>query len=216
MKYLRKTVQVVLRTLWYLMAAALVVTLVQVAAAKYRQEVPQIAGYSLFRITTGSMEPAIPTGTYILVEKTPADRLKIGDVITFYSEDPAIRGLPNTHRITQILRDRNRDLAFVTRGDHNMKDDDLPVGEDQIIGRYVKNLPRLTEFVDFFMQESVIAVMLLLQAAAIMFMNLYNSRLKKKQLQEQQEAAEALEQKKRALIDAEIARLKEEHQEDAL
>ena len=208
MKLLKKLMDTLGRILWYGALVLIGVTLINVALARYNGQIPSIGGYSLFRIATGSMEPTIPTGTYILVRKTPPEQLKTGDIITYYSEDPAIQGFPNTHRIVDILRDRDRHLAFVTRGDYNMKDDELPVDQEQIIGRYVRNMVRLTEFVEFFMQESVLAIMLLLQAVCAVVMHLYTRKLKKQAAAEQQQAEVTLEEKKRALIDAEIARLK--------
>ena len=208
-KYLRKFADALSRILWYGALLLVTVTMINVVIARKNDQIPNIAGYSIFRIATGSMEPTIPTGTYILTRKVPADSLKPGDIITYYSQEPVIQGLPNTHRIVEVLRDRERNLAFVTKGDNNIINDDLPVGEDQILGRHVRNMTRMTNFVDFFMQPSVIAVMMLLQAICIMGMSLYNGHLKKQQAREELEAQQALEAKKRELIEAEIRRLQQ-------
>lgn len=51
---------------------------------------PNIAGYSFLRITTGSMEPTYGVDTMIVVKKTEPSEIKVGDVISFYSSDPAL------------------------------------------------------------------------------------------------------------------------------
>ena len=62
-------------------------------------------GYTVFRITTGSMRPAYDTDTLILVKKTDPAEIKVGDVISFYSADPALDGAVNTHRVIAVEQD---------------------------------------------------------------------------------------------------------------
>ncbi|NLF36995.1 MAG: signal peptidase I, partial [Clostridiaceae bacterium] len=81
-------------------------------------KVPSFFGYSVMNIISTSMEPQIPENTFILIKKADPADLKVGDVITFYSKDPTIRGLPNTHRITDI-RIENGNFVFITKGDAN-------------------------------------------------------------------------------------------------
>lgn len=94
--------------------------------------VPDIAGYSILRVLTGSMEPAIPTNSIILIHKTEPAEVKVGDVISFYSSDPALRGSVNTHRVIEIEKDNDR-TVYVTKGDANaVKDEYLPTDLDLI------------------------------------------------------------------------------------
>ena len=179
---LKKILRYVCQFLWYLMVVLLALILIQVSAAKLQHKVPSIAGYSIFRITTGSMEPTIPTGTYILTRKTPADLIGEGDIITFYSEDPAIAGMPNTHRVMQVVEGDTRN--FVTRGDANHIDDKLPVDQSQVIGRYVCSLERLTAFVNFFLQKSVLILLLLLQGVCLVLAAGMAKRLRHKEKKE--------------------------------
>lgn len=68
-------------------------------------------------VKTGSMRPNYPPGTLILVKPTPAERLKLGNVITFTDPDDPKRGLV-THRIVKIERVEGRPV-FTTQGDAN-------------------------------------------------------------------------------------------------
>ena len=62
-------------------------------------------GRSIVKAVSGSMEPSIHSGDYIMIEKTDSSELKAGDIICFYSHDSAIYGMLNTHRIVRILDD---------------------------------------------------------------------------------------------------------------
>ena len=53
------------------------------------------------------MEPSIHEGDYIYIKKTDTDSLKAGDIISFYSQDDSIKGEINTHRISEVLSERD-------------------------------------------------------------------------------------------------------------
>ena len=97
-------------------------------------EAPSIAGYTLFRITTGSMEPTYPVDTLILVKKTDPSRIQTGDVISFYSSDPALDGAVNTHRVTGVQTDGTY-WSYKTKGDANNVEDTYGTGETELIGK---------------------------------------------------------------------------------
>ena len=97
-------------------------------------EAPSIAGYTLFRITTGSMEPTYPVDTLILVKKTDPSQIQKGDVISFYSSDPALGGAVNTHRVTGVQTDGTH-WSYKTKGDANNVEDTYGTGETELIGK---------------------------------------------------------------------------------
>lgn len=97
-------------------------------------EAPSIAGYTLFRITTGSMEPTYPVDTLILVKKTDPSRIQTGDVISFYSSDPALGGAVNTHRVTGVQTDGTH-WSYKTKGDANNIEDAYSTSETALIGK---------------------------------------------------------------------------------
>ncbi|MGN0595693.1 MAG: signal peptidase I, partial [Hominimerdicola sp.] len=98
--------------------------------------VANLFGKSILKVISDSMTPTIYAGDYILVEKIPCDELKEGDIITFYSEDESIYGMPNTHRIVSI----NDDGSFITKGDANSVTDETTVTPDRLIGKYSRKL----------------------------------------------------------------------------
>ncbi len=101
--------------------------------------VPQVFGYSFLKVATGSMEPTIPTNSLIIVKKTDPSDVKVGDIICFYSSDPKIEGLPNTHRVIEV-RNENGNCVFTTQGDASEIPDEYKVNGDKIVGRFVKSI----------------------------------------------------------------------------
>lgn len=112
--------------------AALLALTVYIMVCNMQGKAVNIAGYYTLKVVTGSMEPSIHTGDYIIVKETDCDKLKVGDIISFYSEDESIYGMLNTHRIAKI----NSDGSFVTKGDANSEADSVTVKKDKVIGRY--------------------------------------------------------------------------------
>ncbi len=99
-------------------------------------EVPSIAGYSFLRTLTGSMEPAIPVHSLVVVQEVDASQLAVGDVITFRSTNEALEGSLNTHRIVAI-EGTGDDLRIRTKGDANSVEDTEKVSPQNVVGRVV-------------------------------------------------------------------------------
>ncbi len=164
-----KTVKRIFSAAWWILVILLFVLLITVLGAKMRGEVPKIFGYSVMRIVTGSMEDTIETGTYILVKDTDPEDIDIGNIISFYSEEEVIYGLPNTHRVQDIIR-TDEGLEFVTKGDANPSNDAVNAKEDRVIGVYVRSLDFLGDFADFLNGGGIPAIMtgLLVATAGMM------------------------------------------------
>ena len=75
-----------------------------------------------------------------------ASEIKRGDVICFYSTDPQIYGMPNTHRVVEDPIVTENGIEFVTRGDANRVNDKETAKSERLIGVYVKGLDGLTAF----------------------------------------------------------------------
>ena len=118
-----------------LVIALAVVVLIIVLLTK-PGEAPNIAGYSALRITTGSMEPTYGVDTMILVKKTDPSEIKEGDVISFYSSDPALDGAVNTHRVVSIQQEDDH-YIYETKGDGNNVIDAYPADSRYLVGKVV-------------------------------------------------------------------------------
>ena len=137
------------------------------------KKVPSFFGYSVMNIISTSMEPQIPENTFILIKKVDPAELKVGDVITFYSKDPTIRGLPNTHRITDI-RIENGNFVFITKGDANAISDAYEVDSSSIIGAYQKNLITLGKAGRIFQSRTFIFILLVVPAVLLFVFEIIN------------------------------------------
>lgn len=83
---------------------------------------------TLIMFKTGSMAPAIPTGSLAVVREIPASEIQVGDVVTV---DRA--GLPPiTHRVTSIAPAPGDQRTITMRGDANPTDDQAPYVVDHV------------------------------------------------------------------------------------
>lgn len=96
-------------------------------------KVPQIGGYTVLRVVTGSMAPTLETDTLIVVQKTEPAEVKEGDIISFYSSDPALEGAVNTHRVLSI-REEDGIYYYTTKGDANNVADSYEASSVYLIG----------------------------------------------------------------------------------
>lgn len=107
-----------------------------------------IAGYSLLSVQSDSMSPTLEAGDLILTRPVDISSLQEGDVVTFYSPDPARRGEKVTHRIDHFTKIGNR-KAFVSKGDSSSSCDLYPVPVDQVTGAYVVRFPKVGYIIMF-------------------------------------------------------------------
>ena len=113
------------------------------------------------------MEDEIPQDSYILIKRADPEDVRLGDVICFYSTDPTIYGMPNTHRVVEEPIITDTGYEFVTRGDANLANDNVRAQGDRLIGIYVKNLDGLTSFSEFLSGKTIFFVIIGLQFALI-------------------------------------------------
>lgn len=132
---IKKAILTLINILSVLIIAAAVVILCLVLLTR-PGEVPSFGGYTVFRVTTGSMAPTYDTDTLILVKKTDPGKIKAGDVISFYSADPVLDGSVNTHRVTEVTKDGDH-WEYTTKGDANNAVDQYGTDSEALIGKVV-------------------------------------------------------------------------------
>lgn len=105
--------------------------------------IPRLTGWVPLTVLSGSMEPGIPTGSLVAVERLEGEadvaRIEVGDVITFLPnpDDPTLV----THRVVSIGGMADGSPVFVTRGDANGSNDAAPVGATQVRGEVRYHVP---------------------------------------------------------------------------
>lgn len=114
----------------------LCVVLYSAVTAKRNNSVPQLYGYQIYRVQTGSMTPTLSIGS-IIVSKKPHDAkaLNLGDIVTFTSNGRII-----THRIIEIVNNGN--IKYRTKGDNpeNSPDPEL-LDPRNIYGVFILKIP---------------------------------------------------------------------------
>lgn len=114
-----------------ILAITLITMLFTVITVKASGGEPEVFGYQIKTVLSGSMEPEFKTGSIIAV-KPGGDmtRFKDGDVITFMEEDRLI-----THRVIEVVHS-GENVMYRTKGDNNDAPDRNLVLSDNVVAEY--------------------------------------------------------------------------------
>src|SRR4029077_5536594 len=94
-------------------------------------------GMATFVVTGGSMEPTIHKGSLVIDEPVTADKLRLGDIITFDHYDQT-----TTHRIVGVEGSATGTM-FSTKGDANQVTDPEPITFPGRVGLVKLSVPGL-------------------------------------------------------------------------
>ncbi|HUZ76139.1 MAG TPA: signal peptidase I [Chloroflexota bacterium] len=100
---------------------------------------PPVLHYQTYVVLSGSMEPAIRTGSVIVATAVNPDALEIGDVITYIRPGDQEN---ITHRIV-AMKGTAQGKTFVTKGDANGVEDPGEVRFDRLAGKVTMTIPYL-------------------------------------------------------------------------
>lgn len=106
-------------------------------------------------VLSGSMEPAISTGSIVLVDTTEKD-YRIGDIISYKIKDQIV-----THRIVKMDTG-----IYKTKGDSNEIEDSISLNESQIIGKVKGSIPRLGYLISYLKSKQIVLLLI-----AILFLS---------------------------------------------
>ena len=97
---------------------------------------PRFLGYQAYAVVSGSMEPAISTGSLVYVKGMEPEEVRTGEVIAYYGGRDQNSVI--THR---VVENRVDEKAFITKGDANRTVDMNAVKYDFLIGRVEFSVP---------------------------------------------------------------------------
>ncbi|WP_071458509.1 signal peptidase I SipW [Bacillus massilinigeriensis] len=161
-----KTVGKVLNHLVTVVLFAIMAVLIfVVVSTKLSGGEPQIFGYQIKSVLSGSMEPGVKTGSVIAV-KPGGDmkRFKKGDVITFRAEGNKLI----THRITKVV-ESGGEIMYRTKGDNNKKEDSELVLSSNVVAEYTGHtLPYAGYFIDYAKSKNGSALLLILPGVLLL------------------------------------------------
>ena len=132
---MKKALKVVMNVLaWIVLIFALLITIVVFSSGR-NNGVANLLGYIPLTVESDSMLPTFAQGDMIVCKEIDdINTLKEGDIITFWTIIDG-RRVKNTHRIVGINQAENS-RSFVTRGDNNPIDDEIPAYAGDLIGEW--------------------------------------------------------------------------------
>jgi len=125
---------------------------------------PLTGNFKVLTVLSGSMEPAIHTGSIVMVK--PATNYQIGDIITFGKIGKT--QTPITHRINDIRVQEGKPI-YITKGDANNAPDTREVTPAEIHGKVLFSVPFAGYAVDFARKPLGFLLIIIVPAAAIIF-----------------------------------------------
>ena len=125
---------------------------------------PNVFGYQLKTVLSGSMEPGIKTGSIIAVKPLEdATNLEVGDVITFQESQEKVV----THRITEVIKSGDQ-VMYRTKGDNNENEDMNPVLSENVLAIYTDfTIPYIGYFNEFAKSKNGSLVLMVLPGVLI-------------------------------------------------
>lgn len=118
--------------------------------------------FGLYTIISPSMTGTLNVYDVAFTMRVDTDKLKEGDIITFYSTNSFFGGTPITHRIIEVVNIPNSGKMFRVKGDANPKADEEKVIPSNVIGKVMFKIPQLGR-VQFFLASKggwIIAIMI--------------------------------------------------------
>lgn len=101
----------------------------------------RFGGVGVYAVMSGSMVPAIPVGSLVVVTSADSSAVNVGDVITFQLPDRVV-----THRVIAIDHDTTG-LIFTTKGDANEVADQSQIRLHASVGIVRATMPGAGYFV---------------------------------------------------------------------
>ena len=160
-----------------LILAAVILTSVPLA-------VPRLLGYEIYNVTSGSMEPALPVGSVIYVQRVAPETVKEGEIIAYYVDGTVI-----THR---VVENRFVEGEFVTKGDANDMEDFSNTHYSDLVGIVKYHIPVLGDYLMVYSNQLTKVYLLTLAFCGVMF-NMLAGRMRRRQEERFQEELERWE-----------------------
>lgn len=157
-----KKIRGIILTLLILVA---VIVMVVTIIARINGNTPSLFGYSIFRVSSGSMKPAYEVGDVILVKEVDPMTLKVGDVCTYNGTTNEFAGKIVTHRVIKAAYMDNGEYYIQTKGDANANADP-PIKVTNVLGKVDAKIGILRHLYNFFITPlGLITIIALIIAA---------------------------------------------------
>ena len=146
------------KTIYYIFLTCIVAVAVLLIVSIF----PITGNYKVLTVLSGSMEPAIHTGSVVVVK--PSASYKVGDIITFGPNTKT--QVPTTHRIVEMSAQSGQ-MVYKTKGDANNGEDTKEVLAKDIIGKVYLSVPYAGYVIDFVRRPIGLILVIVLPALYI-------------------------------------------------
>lgn len=133
----------------WILIAVLVLTVIFTVVSRINNSTPSLFGYSIYRVSSGSMSPELEVGDVIL-GKAVDDPMEItvGDIVT-YEGRGELSGKLITHKVIVAPHEEEGIIKLQTKGVAN-EIPDSPINVDRVVSVVITKVEFLTAFYDFF------------------------------------------------------------------
>ena len=157
-----RTFSTVKNTIAWFFVVIIAIAMVIFVITRINGNTPSVFGYTIFRVSSGSMEPELMIGDIIIDESVDSpDEISVGDNISFDGKGD-LSGKIITHKVIVAPHEDERGkIVLQTKGVANPIPDD-PIEFSDIRGKQLYKVPYVDKIYNFFLSQYGLIVFLLL------------------------------------------------------
>lgn len=211
---MKKVLKVIVNVVvWIVLILALLITIMVFSSGR-NNGVANLMGYIPMTVESDSMKPTFVKDDLIICKEVDdIYTLKEGDVITFWTIIDG-KKVKNTHRIVSVNEFENT-RSFVTRGDNNNQEDDIPAYAGDIIGKWTEvRLGGFGKVMNFLRTKTGFFICIVIPMAIFFLVELYKFIVTLVELKKPQLSADDEEEIKKRAIEEYLASQKNENSGD--
>lgn len=164
MKKMLKIFKKVFDVLCWALIALLVITVIMSVIANIKGTQPSVFGYSIYRVSSGSMSPKLEVGDVILGKSVDdPTQIGVGDIVT-YKGGGELEGKLITHEVIVAPHEENGEIMLQTKGVAN-EIADSPINAERVVSVVICEVEFLAGFYKYFFSPwgllTVIALIIL-------------------------------------------------------
>ena len=129
--------------------------------------------FGLYTIISPSMTGTLNVYDVAFTMRVDTDKLKEGDIITFYSTNSFFGGTPITHRIIEVMDVPGTGKMFRVQGDANPKPDEEKVLPSNVLGKVLFKIPQLGRVQFFLASKGGWIISIMIPALVIISYDIY-------------------------------------------
>lgn len=130
----KKILKIIFKILYQIFMIFCALLILIIVFQKVSDNNKSIAGYRIFRVITGSMEPEYDIGQVVISKEINPKEIKVGDDIVYLGKIGEYNGKIIMHEVVQIDQKEDGSLNFHAKGLHSTSVEDPLISESQIYG----------------------------------------------------------------------------------